>query len=230
MTTTASERVLRRAMGTVAVVALLAGTTLIAPQGDGGIGFKGHPVFAAPGGNGNGNGNGADNGNGGNSGNAGNVGNGGVDSASADTDGQPSQGNAFGKSKDDDDDAHASELGRLNAAHASETARANAASNSAVGETAAYQRDVEDGDLADAAAELAHAANKDIVEPVVHALNELLGIDDSEIDRDDDPDSQNEADRLTVHDTEGEVAARAGGTFDPAIDGQTDAPEVGRDS
>ena len=245
-TTTTTERVMRRAMGTVAVVALLAGTTLIAPQGDGSIGFEGHPVFASPGGNGNGNGNGADNGNGGNSGNAGNAGNsgnagnGGADAASADAgdnDGQPDQAHAFGKSaRDDDETAHASELGRLNAAHASETARTNAAPNSAVGETAAYERDVLDNDLESAAADFAEAANKDIVEPVVHAVNELLGIDDTEIARDDetdsaiDPDSQEAADRLTVHDTENEIAARANGTFDPSVDGDTEAPEVGRDS
>lgn len=224
-TSTTTERVMRRAMGTVAVVALLAGTTMIAPQGDGSIGFQGHPVFAAPGGNGNGNGNGADSADGG------------------DSDGNPGQGHAFGKAdrEDDGETAHASELGRLNAAHASATARANAAPNSAVGETAAYERDVLDGDLERAASELAEAANKDIVEPVVHAVNELLGIDDAEIRRDEDDDgsvdtdtdaeSENEdGDRLTVHDTESEVAARANGTFDPAVDGETEAPEEGRDS
>jgi hypothetical protein len=238
-----SERIMRRALGTVAVLGLLAGTTLIAPQQDGGIGFEGHPVFAAPGGNGNGNGNGADNGNGGNSGNAGdsgNAGNGGADTASADagdSDGKPGQGHAFGKTdRDDDETAHASELGRLNAAHASETARANAAPNSAVGQTAAYERDVLDGDLESAASDFAAAANKDIIEPVVHAVNELLGIDDAEVDRDDetdgeiDPDSQEAADRLTVHGTEGEVAARANGTFDPSTDGDTKAPDEARDS
>jgi hypothetical protein len=205
-TTTTTQRVMRRAMGTVAVVALLAGTTMIAPQGGGSIGFEGHPVFAAPGGNGNGNGNGGDNGNGGNSGNAGNAGSGSSDGDSA-----------------DGETAHASELGRLNAAHASVTARANAAPDSAVGETAAHERDVLDGDLERAASELAEAANKDIVEPVVHAVNELLGIDDA--------DSENEdGDRLTVHDTESEVAARADPTFDPSADGDTQAPEEGRDS
>ena len=44
MTTT--ERIMRRAMGTLAIVALLAATTLIAPQ-DGTIAFRGHPVMAA---------------------------------------------------------------------------------------------------------------------------------------------------------------------------------------
>lgn len=44
MTTT--ERIMRRAMGTLAIVALLAGTTLNAPQ-DGAIAFRGHPVMAA---------------------------------------------------------------------------------------------------------------------------------------------------------------------------------------
>ena len=219
---TIGERIMRRAMGTAAIAALLVGTTLIAPQGDG-LGFQGHPVFAAPGGNGNG----ADNGNGGNSGNAGNDG---ADTAADGGDaGEPGQGHAYGRSRDDDAaDAGASELGRLNAAHASATARTNAAPTSAVGQTASYERAAVDGDLERAAAELAAAANKDIIEPVVHAVNELLGIDDAEIERD--KDDEGATDRLTVHDTEGEIAARANGTFSPPADGDTQVLEGGRDS
>lgn len=230
-TRTATERVMQRAMGTVAVVALVAGTALIAPQENGGFDFKGQSALAAPGGNGNGNGNGADNGNGGNSGNAGNRGS---DNASSSGNGQASQGSALGRSVGDGETAHARELGRLNAAHASETARANAAPNSAVGQIASYERNVLEGDLDRAASSLVDAANKDIIEPVVHAVNQLLGIDDTPVGHADDTASDDadvsEFDGPTVHDTEAEIAARANGTFDPPEDGETGAPESARDS
>ena len=101
----------------------------------------------------------------------------------------------------------ASKLGRLNAAHASATARTNAAPHSAVGRIAAYEAAVyerqevqaqlnavlEDENatqqqldealaaVAEAAQRevetLSAAANKNIDEDVMHAVNELLGIE-----------------------------------------------------
>jgi len=103
-----------------------------------------------------------------------------------------------------------SKLGRLNAAHASATARANAAPHSAVGRIAAYEVAVYERQNAqmqlealqevttatpeeiaaaqavvDEAAQfemetLSAAANKNIDEEVVQAINELLGIEEPE--------------------------------------------------
>jgi hypothetical protein len=108
-------------------------------------------------------------------------------------------GHGHGHEHNSADVAGGEKLGSLNAAHASETARAHAASNSQVGKIASYERSVQNGDIAAAAADLAGAANKAIVEPVVHAVNELLGIDDAPV-----------ATGGTVHDTEADVAAHAG--------------------
>ena len=108
-------------------------------------------------------------------------------------------GNGHGHGHDSADVAGDEKLGSLNAAHASETARAHAAPNSKVGKIASYEQAVQDGDIAGAAADLADAANKAIVEPVVHALNELLGIDSAPV-----------ASGGTVHGTETDVTTQAG--------------------
>lgn len=88
--------------------------------------------------------------------------------------------------------------GSLNAAHASATARAHAAPNSQIGKIASYESAIQAGDIAAAASSLADAANKAIIEPVVHAVNDLLGIDTAPV-----------AGGGTVHETEAEVAAAA---------------------
>jgi len=152
--------------------------------------------------NGNGNGNGGGTGNKGNSGNTGNSGNAG---ATADA---GSSGNATGHNKGDldgdgIDDVHANELGRLNAAHASETALANANENSAVGTIAGYSNDVQEGNLADAATNFGEAANKSVTEAIVHAVNELLGIDDNAVAQ---PEAPDDADTdVAAADAEGDV-------------------------
>lgn len=122
-------------------------------------------------------------------GNGNSNGNDGAASNGADDDGQSTES------------ASTSDLGRLNAAHASETAMANAAPNSAVGEVAAYRDAVLAGETEDAAVAVDAATNKTVTESVLHALNELLGIDDATVD----PETG-----ATVHDTEGEVAGLAG--------------------
>jgi len=88
--------------------------------------------------------------------------------------------------------------GSLNAAHASATARAHASSNSRVGKIASYERAIKAGDITAAAASLAAAANKTIIGSVVHAVNDLLGIDTAPV-----------ATGGTVHDTEADIAATA---------------------
>ena len=94
--------------------------------------------------------------------------------------------------------AGAESLGSLNAAHASATARAHAASNSQVGKIASYESAIQAGDISAAGASLADAANKAIIEPVVHAVNALLGIDAAPV-----------ATGGIVHETEADVAAAA---------------------
>ena len=105
-------------------------------------------------------------------------------------------GNGHGQRSDDA--AGAGIRGSLNAAHASATARAHAAPNSQVGKIASYESAIQAGDIAAAAASLADAANKAIIAPVVHAVNDLLGIDTAPV-----------ATGGTVHDTEANVAADA---------------------
>lgn len=241
MTDTTIHHPIRRVLGGVAIAALVAGTAIsVAPRADGTLGFGGSVAEAAPGGNGKGQGNGAANGNGGNSANAGANASAGAASGSNGL----GKGNAFGRTGETDSDiagAHPSDLGRLNAAHASPTARANAAPNSAVGQIASYERDVQEGDLESAAASFAEAANKDIVEPVVHAVNQLLGIDDAPVRSGETADSDEGAgedglglgglfDGITVHDTEGEIAARANGTWSPREDGDTSVPTQAHDT
>jgi hypothetical protein len=223
----------------VAVAALLAGSLPVTIDLDQ-ASLVDNAAFAGNGNgnNGNGGGNGGNSGNAGNGGNSGNSGNAG---ASADA---GNSGNANGHNKGDldgdgIDDAHASDLGRLNAAHASDKALENANENSAVGNIAGYSNNVQEGNLIDAATDFGEAANKSVTEAVVHAVNELLGIDDSPVGSPEGEEGgevaegegvgdtgvaegEGEADvaqsddaegSLTVHDTETEVSARVNGNF-----------------
>lgn len=103
----------------------------------------------------------------------------------------------------DDDSTGADDLGRLNAAHASPNALAHAAPNSTVGRIASYLDSVLAGDTESAAGAVSGAANKSVTDRALHALNELLGIDETVIDPDE---------GTTVHDTEGDVSALANDT------------------
>ncbi|UTW04367.1 hypothetical protein KDX31_04995 [Amphritea atlantica] len=98
----------------------------------------------------------------------------------------------------------AASLGRLNAAHASATARAHASPNSAVGLIAQYEAAVyaareasteeEQAELEQAAMGfLGQAANKEINEAVVSAVNDLLGIAaEAEPESDSGPQAENQ--------------------------------------
>jgi hypothetical protein len=74
----------------------------------------------------------------------------------------------------------ASALGSLNAAHASLMGLENAAPNSVVGQISAFSDAIsqEDPDVEAAAQALAAAANKNIDQAVVDAVDGLLGLDD----------------------------------------------------
>lgn len=87
-----------------------------------------------------------------------------------------------------DHKAVSAKLGRLNAAHASATARENASQNSAVGLLAQYEKTVYEAreatsekkraELEQSAMDiLGQAANKEINEEVITAVNVLLGIE-----------------------------------------------------
>ena len=104
-----------------------------------------------------------------------------------------------------DHKAVSAKLGRLNAAHASATARANASPNSAVGLLGQYEAAVnaardaiseeERADLEQTAIEiLGQAANKELNEEVVSAVDALLGIEsapDAETDNNSEADPEN---------------------------------------
>lgn len=150
------------------------------------------------GGNGGGNGNGNGNGNGGSNGNSASAGHGkgnGNGNAFGHGDNGPgksatanSNGLGNGKGLGNNQKSVAATLGRLNAAHASATARAHASLNSAVGLIAQYEAAVyaareaateeEQAALEQTAMGfLGQAANKEINEEVVSAVNDLLGIE-----------------------------------------------------
>ena len=150
-------------------------------------------AIAKQGGNGNGNGGGNSGGNGGNNGNGGGSGGGGSDSngggsdngnggSSADAGGQGGRGNsstARDKGLDvADDNAAADEelLGALGASNASATARAHASEKSAVGQLAAYESYVAEGNWPAAAASLKAAANQPVTLAVLQAVNANLGL------------------------------------------------------
>lgn len=107
-------------------------------------------------------------------------------------------GHGNGHGQQSDDVASTEIQGSLNAAHASATARAHAAPNSRVGKIASYESAIQAGDIAAAGASLADAANKTIIGSMVHAVNDLLGIDAAPV-----------ATGGTVHDTEADVSAAA---------------------
>jgi len=219
----------------VAVAALLTGSLPVTFDVDQGT-FVDNAAFAGNsngnnGNNGNG-GNAGNNGNGGNSGNNGNGGNSGSEgNASADA---GNSGNANGHNKGDLDgdgieDAHASDLGRLNAAHASDKALENASENSAVGNIAGYSSDVQDGNLADASTDFGEAANKTVTEAVVHAVNELLGIDDNPVGSSDGEEAGEAAEGEGAVEGESDVAAAEGaddtGVSEGEGDGEADMAE-----
>lgn len=98
-----------------------------------------------------------------------------------------SHGLGNGKGLGNNQKSVAATLGRLNAAHASATARAHASPHSAVGLIAQYEAAVHAAREASTAEEqaeleqtamdfLGQAANKEINEAVVSAVNDLLGI------------------------------------------------------
>ena len=76
---------------------------------------------------------------------------------------------------------------------------------------AEYTDSLFDGELAEAAASLADMANKSILEPVVHSINSLLGIDEETVEVSADnltasaPDDVDD-DGINVHETESTVA------------------------
>ncbi|WP_372597252.1 hypothetical protein [Amphritea sp.] len=152
----------------------------------------------AKGGDGGGNGGGNGNGNGGSNGNSASAGHGkgnGNGNAFGHGDNGPgksatanSNGLGNGKGLGNNQKSVAATLGRLNAAHASATARAHASLNSAVGLIAQYEAAVyaareaateeEQAALEQTAMGfLGQAANKEINEEVVSAVNDLLGIE-----------------------------------------------------
>jgi len=93
---------------------------------------------------------------------------------------------AHDKGVDVADDAAAADeesLGALGARNASATARAHASEKSAVGQLAAYESYVAEGNLPAAAASLKAAANKPVTLAVLQAVNANLGLvmDESEV-------------------------------------------------
>lgn len=144
------------------------------------------------GGNGNGNGNGGSNGNSASAGHGKGNGNGNAfghgDNGPGKSATANSNGLGNGKGLGNNQKSVAATLGRLNAAHASATARAHASLNSAVGLIAQYEAAVyaareaateeEQAALEQTAMGfLGQAANKEINEEVVSAVNDLLGIE-----------------------------------------------------
>lgn len=143
---------------------------------------------------GDGGGNGGGNGNGGSNGNSASAGHGNGNAFGHDNNGPGksatanSNGLGNGKGLGNNQKSVAATLGRLNAAHASATARAHASLNSAVGLIAQYEAAVyaareaateeEQAELEQTAMGfLGQAANKEINEEVVSAVNDLLGIE-----------------------------------------------------
>lgn len=102
-----------------------------------------------------------------------------------------------GASDSGDDVAEVNDLGSLNAAHASDNARLHASPNSRVGRIASYEAAIQEGDVDAAATSIDAAANKTVTDRVLHAVNELLGIDDNVV--------EGAIDHPTVHDLEGDV-------------------------
>lgn len=159
------------------------GNQALAKGGDGG---------GNGGGNGNGNGNGGSNGNSASAGHGKGNGNGNAfghgDNGPGKSATANSNGLGNGKGLGNNQKSVAATLGRLNAAHASATARAHASLNSAVGLIAQYEAAVyaareaateeEQAALEQTAMGfLGQAANKEINEEVVSAVNDLLGIE-----------------------------------------------------
>ncbi|MBR9868240.1 MAG: hypothetical protein GYB20_13330 [Oceanospirillales bacterium] len=148
----------------------------------------------AKGGDGGGNGGSNGNGNGGSNGNSASAGHGNgnafghYDNGPGKSATANSHGPGNGKGLGNNQKSVAATLGRLNAAHASETARAHASLNSAVGLIAQYEAAVyaareaateeEQAELEQTAMGfLGQAANKEINEEVVSAVNALLSIE-----------------------------------------------------